>query len=63
METSNFVPRAFSLKKSDGRKNALGTKLVGRDLEKRKVKVGSSLPPILSHPCLTFVPWLAKRGP
>ena len=54
---SNFVPRAFSLKKLDGRKNALGTKLVGKDLEK------SSLSPILSHPCLTFVPWLAKRGP
>ena len=37
--------------------------LVGKDLEKREVKVGSSLSPILSHPCLTFVPWLAKRGP
>ena len=37
--------------------------LVGKDLEKREVKVGSSFSPILSHPCLTFVPWLAKRGP
>ena len=56
METSSGVAkqlrsRAFSLKKWDGRKNALGTKLVGKDLEKRKVFALSNPLSPLSHVC------------
>ena len=48
---SNFVPRAFSLKKWEGRENALGTKLVWKDLEKREVLALSNPLSPLSHVC------------
>ena len=51
---SNFVPRAFSLKKwgaGEGGENALGTKLVGKDLENREVLALSNPLSPLSHVC------------
>lgn len=52
METSSGVAKQLrSLKKWEGRENALGTKLVGKDLEKREVLALSNPLSPLSHVC------------